>query len=70
MTFYLTFDQRNRALSYGWVEIVADTHAEARKLAFRAFGEQWSDLYTEDDFRRDKQMFAMFPDGKIGRTIK
>lgn len=58
-TFYVTFGQqypRERHPTFddahrdGWVEVDADTYAEARALTVRQLGVHWSDIYTAPDW--------------------
>lgn len=63
-TFYLTFGQKYPWRN-GYVEVIAPDYDTARKWVEDIFGNQWSNLYTEENF--DKEAF---PAGKLGETIQ
>ena len=68
-TFYVTFGQRYRTEAHpylptatpdGWVRIVAETEADARRIACEFLGERWSFLYKAADFDDH-----LYPDGEL-----
>ena len=48
--FYLTFGQKSTARN-NYVVIEADNYDQARDCAFSQFGQGWSMLYSEDEFK-------------------
>jgi hypothetical protein len=66
MKFYLTFGCTH-PLSNHWIEIEAENFKRARDLALVTFGDKWSMVYEEEEWKRAKESF---PDGKIGKTLK
>lgn len=62
--FYLTFGQKYPWRN-GWVEVLAPDYKHALKYVEDIFGLAWSNLYTEENFKKE-----YFPAGKIGETIK
>lgn len=68
--FYVTFGQRS-PFRNGWVEVEAETEELARRYVTDALGIEWSNLYSEKEFRKeDDRVAEMFNAGKIGETIK
>lgn len=63
-TFYLTFGQKY-PFRDGWVEVEAPDYVTARTYVIEIFGSQWSFLYAREDFKPE-----LYPDGKLGKTIK
>lgn len=68
-TFYVTFGQRYRTEAHpylptatpdGWVRIVAETEADARRIACEFLGEHWAFLYKAADFNDH-----LYPDGEL-----
>ena len=68
-TFYVTFGQRYRSEAHpylptatpdGWVRIIAETEADARRIACEFLGERWSFLYKAADFDDH-----LYPDGEL-----
>jgi len=62
MNFYLTFGQNSPARN-GYILIVAENYAVARKIVIKEYRKDWSMLYEEEDFNAE-----YFPSGKL-RTI-
>lgn len=68
-TFYVTFGQRYRTEAHpylptatpdGWVRIIAETEADARRIACEFLGERWSFLYKATHFDDH-----LYPDGEL-----
>ena len=63
MTFYLTFGQKS-LLRDGYIKIEAPDLRAARRAAENYFENEWSMLYTEEDFQPKH-----FPRGQFSETI-
>lgn len=68
MTFYITFGQKYRYEPHphgghpdGWFEVEAESAGEARNKVFLLLKNQWSFMYSEDEFEPKH-----FPKGKMG----
>jgi hypothetical protein len=62
--FYLTFGHKS-PFRDGYVLIVADDEESAREEVFYVFGQYWSNLYSEENFRPE-----FFPAGQFGKTLE
>jgi hypothetical protein len=62
--FYLTFGQKS-PFRDGYVLVLADDEETAREEVFYVFGNKWSNLYAEENFKPE-----YFPAGQIGKTLE
>lgn len=60
MNFYLTFGQKSPTRN-GYVVVKAKSYDEANDLVRGKYGQDWSMLYNDDDFKPEH-----FPAGCIG----
>lgn len=76
--FYLTFGVQYRHTPHpywkgadpdGWVLIEAPGYAEARALAVRHFGQNWSMLYDTQNFDEAENQYRYYPKGAIAVII-
>lgn len=65
--FFVTFGQIS-PFRDGWVEVEASDHGKAIDEATEAFGRHYSNVYDADQW--DAATREMYPDGKLGRTLK
>ena len=74
MEFFVTFGQRyareqhptiDQAHPDGWLVIEAESWDDARAVAERELGTNWSHLHTKEDFFKDAEQ--LYPRGEIAR---
>ncbi len=70
--FYVTFGQKSPFRNGYVLILVRDedddaAYSKAREEAFRALGDEWSNIYPEAKFINNVEIF---PAGKLGSTIQ
>ena len=61
--YYVTFGQSSK-MKDGWAEVWATSSEEARKKILEIFGQNWSMMYTEEEFNA-----SYFPQGCLETLV-